>query len=240
MHCRFCHSTELNTQVMNLSFGDITDAVLAANEKMQLPNDKPLLVSFMGLGEPVMNLWNMVDAMLEIRAAYPKNQVRFAFATIMPKIRTTEFFILAQQIKQAALNVKVHLSLHAPFDSVRQQLIPQAGPVVESIIALEWYREHTGNPVEIHYALIEGVNDRPLDAVRLAHWLEGRTIPVKILSFNPKEGEPFQPSPIPVRVSFMEALERDGVTVEFYAPNGRDIGTSCGMFLKERYACTSA
>ena len=111
--------------------------------------------------------------------------------------------------------------------------MPGASPLHGSIEQVKKFMSLTGNSAEIHYALINKVNDRDKDLKMLVELLENTGIPVKFLIYNEKPSVEFAAS---LRVNyFRKVLERRGIKTEFYIPPGRDIGSSCGQFLMDYY-----
>jgi adenine C2-methylase RlmN of 23S rRNA A2503 and tRNA A37 len=111
--------------------------------------------------------------------------------------------------------------------------MPAAMRIEPALAALEFYHKLTGNSVEIHYTLIEGVNDSVDDAYKLGHMLKFRDIPVKILKYN--EREAIQDKSSGNVDEFMNTLKWVGVPVEYYNPPGFDVGSSCGALLLYYY-----
>jgi len=140
-------------------------------------------------------------------------------------------FILANKVLK--LPIKFHLSLHSSDPLVRAKLMPAAAGIDESIQLIEEYSRETNNPVEVHYSLMDKVNDFEDDVLRLVYLLGGKNISVKILYHSEKEFSDLKKSG---RVAlFRKLLEERGVETEFYDPPGRDIGSSCGQFLMTYY-----
>ena len=111
--------------------------------------------------------------------------------------------------------------------------MPAASPVRVGIDLLQEFMAETGNSTEIHYALIDGVNDRVKDMRALIRLIKGHGIPVKFLAYNRKPDRDFEPSK---RVAEMrQMLEAEGIKTEYYNPPGSDIGSSCGQFLMDYY-----
>lgn len=242
MACKFCQTRDIIGKVSVNGFwaGEIVDAVKYAYTHLetQLPI-RPMLVSFMGCGEPLKNDWEMLQAMRGIRSTFAGLQTRFAFATIMPKGSFPTFVKLAEEIKKDNLNVKAHLSLHFTEDVQRNAWMPNAEKILPSLNMLEWYGNYTGNKTEIHYTPIFRVNDREDDAWRLGHMLQWRRMPVKLLQFNSVGEqitiEKYQGSPEDTVKAFRDIVEELHVPTEFYTPPGRDIGASCGQLLVDYY-----
>lgn len=235
MGCRFCHLTEVPNKrpVRSLSKEEIADAVNFAID--QIPKRNPgLLVSYMGAGEPMLNVDGVTGSAKLISENFSlwSTAVRFAVSTIIPKSSLLDSF--TDKLKSSKLNFKLHWSLHSPDEDVRKSLIPNADSIENSIKAIQRYKKETGNPVEVHYTLIDQVNDSGTDATRLSELAVGADLPVKILRFNPKPGADDL-----VRSKkendFAASLTDRHVKVEIYEPPGRDIGSSCGQFRLDYY-----
>jgi 23S rRNA (adenine2503-C2)-methyltransferase len=235
--CKFCFLSDYKLPVRNLQPEEIIKPIEFLIDDMGLlekpKRNRILLISFMGCGEPLMNLKNVIDSAVRIRENYKNDYgiVRFAIATLVPK--PAWLFELTRLVEENDLLLKVHLSLHSPFNEIRKELMPAASNIEQSIFLLERYRKITGNSVEIHYAMIEGVNDRNVDLVKLITIFLGKNIPIKFLAYNEK---PLLEMKESERVEyFREKLSEYGIETEFYIPPGRDIGSSCGQFLMEYY-----
>lgn len=233
--CKFCHLTGLDIPARNLTPDEIVAGIDYVIRDLRLVGgaDRCLLISYMGCGEPLANIEGVIKSADAIRKAYAAayGTVRFAVATLVPKIERLQR--LTGFVKTYRLPVKLHLSLHSPFDAVRSGLMPAAAPVGESLEAVRQFMKGTGNSAEIHYALIDGVNDRDADADELVRLLRDNPISVKFLAYNEKPGLELQRSQ---RIDFMRArLKTAGIPTEYYLPPGSDVGSSCGQFLTEHY-----
>lgn len=235
--CKFCFLTDFDLKVRNLASAEIVAPINHVIENLNLlskPNHNDvLLISFMGCGEPLLNLKNVIGACEQIRNKYSNQYkiVRFAIASLIPTIPLMENCI--RMVKERDLMVKFHLSLHSPCREVRREIMPGATSIEESINQVKLFKHITGNSTEIHYALIDGVNDREIDLKMLIELLQNSEIPVKFLVYNKKPSVEFEASK---RVEyFRKALEKRGIETEFYIPPGRDVGSSCGQFLMDYY-----
>ena len=225
--CKFCHTSDGlgKIEVRNIKHGEIRDAVDRVYHDLDL-GKKLLLVSYMGCGEPLMNQGHVIASMDDIRHYEPNS--RFAIATMIPKAKWSEFFLMTQVVKEKKLNVKLHLSLHFTKDDLRRDWMPNALEILPSLDALQFYRDITGNSVEIHYALIEGVNDLVEDAEELASLVAYRQIPVKLLQYNTRPCLDYVSCQGMRLRLFKETLTNNGVKHEYYVPPGLDVGASCG------------
>jgi 23S rRNA (adenine2503-C2)-methyltransferase len=236
--CKFCHTTEMagKVAVTNLTGFEMADLVEAAWNEAGF-SVQPLLVSYMGCGEPMANHGHILRSMLLLqdRAKILGVSIRYGFATMLPANRTESFREFTYQVAELGLKVKAHLSLHFTNDDQRKEWMPNATPIAESINLLESYRELTKNPIEIHYTLIGGMNDSVRDAEALRYLLTGRNIAVKLLKFNPKADEPAQPPNETWERFFASILTDWDIPVERYDSLGKDIQASCGMFAVTNY-----
>jgi 23S rRNA (adenine2503-C2)-methyltransferase len=241
MACKFCHTTDVlgKIKAANLWSGEIVEGVETAYKELGLAGrPRTLLVSFMGCGEPLENDFEVLQTMRALTSSFSGRVplIRFGMATLMPRCSAGTFVRLAEAVKAEKIPLKVHLSLHFTQDELRRKWMPRAMDIAPSINLLEFYSMYTGNPVEVHYTLIDGVNDSDEDACRLGMLLRGRGVDVKLLRFNPKAGEPYQPTPAE-GVKIFEGMlgEGFGVVSECYNPPGTDIGASCGQFMMDYY-----
>jgi len=240
MGCKFCHLSDYSSKVSDHNiFSDmIYEAVktIYADQGFDMLNMKQmLLVSYMGCGEPLNDFGSTVDSMSLIRRDFQKGMTRFAIATMLPKNKWTHFFSLADDIKYYDLKVKIHLSLHFVDDKIRSEWMPMALDIRSAISALEFYKNITGNSVEIHYALMKDVNDSLKDAVALGKLLDKRDIPVKILKYNEKDSLSVISADEERVAKFRQVLTDFDIINEYYDPPGRDIGSSCGAFMMDKY-----
>ena len=233
MKCRFCLTSDLEGVVLrNLTSQEISGCVRQVYDKQCLGN-RILLVSYMGCGEPLLNWMNVIESMIDINQFQPNS--RFAISTLIPNKNVFEFFKFVEKIQFYGLNVKIHLSLHFTKDEIRREWMPAALNIIPSLDALEFYRDITGNSVEIHYTLIEGVNDSVENAEELSNLVVDRQIPIKLLQYNARPCLEYVSSQDKRLRLFKEELINNCVRHEYYIPPGQDVGASCGAFLIDYY-----
>lgn len=234
MGCKLCHTTDYigKLKVRNFTAEEITGGVRWVCNEMNLHlNTRMLLISYMGCGEPMLNVAHIVDSMIALRGMFSK--IRFAIATMLPETHWVQFFTLTQAVREYALPVKIHLSLHSALEDCRGTLIPRALPIEPSIKALQFYQAATGNAVELHYALIKDVNDSHNDLTALFYLLHKSKIPIKFMPYNEKTTSVWKKGDI--LADYIELLIENGISHEFYTPPGLDVGASCGQFLFDYY-----
>lgn len=235
MGCSFCHLTDYvgKVKLRNMNFSEIIESVDFIYRDLNLVNNRLLLVSYMGMGEAVMNSDNVLISMKKLMQSY--ENIRFGMATSLPKGKWKNFIKIAEVVKESKIPLKIHLSLHYTRDLQRNEFMPGSLNIKPSISALEFYHQITGNPVEIHYTLIKGQNDTIEDSWNLISLIENREIPVKFLRFSPKENDDNEETDKKRISYFREKLEESGIKTEYYEPPGFDVAASCGMFLMENY-----
>lgn len=235
MKCKFCHVTDISDKVIlrNLTSIEITEIVDYIFNDLNLSENKMLLVSFMGCGEPLLNVRNLTDGMNILNKRY--NKIRFAIATSMPANNDKGFQYFISNIKENKLNVKLHLSLHYTNDVDRHEWMPKSENIVKSLENIKSYKEQTNNAVEIHYTLINNVNDRKQDIEFLIENFKNTGICIKFIRYNAKDSINSEETPMEKANDIMKILNLNNVETEYYIPPARDIGGSCGQILTEEY-----
>jgi 23S rRNA (adenine2503-C2)-methyltransferase len=240
MGCKFCHTTDVigKVKIRNITAEEIVRGIrVVCNEQNLHKNQRMLLISYMGCGEPLLNVDNILTSMDMLFAIYGK--IRFAVATMIPATHWVKFFEFTNYIESKKLPVKVHLSLHSAIEETRQYLIPNALSIIPSLDALNFYRTMTGNSVEIHYSLIKDVNDTRKELEELWFYIGDYGFPVKFMPYNKKDSLSFEVGSFDmVKWTYAQAkyqYRNFDSEYEFYNPPGIDVGASCGQFLFEYY-----
>ena len=229
MGCVFCASG-LDGVVRNLATGEILEQMLQL--KRLLPPDERLShLVVMGVGEPLANLDRLLPAL--VIATRPDalgiGARRITISTVgLPKgIR-----------RLAAEHCRYHLavSLHAPDDTLRNQLVPANRKVgIASILAAtDDYFEATGRRVTFEYVLLAGVNDQPEHARGLVALLRGRPALVNLIPYNPVAGLPYRTPAAATSARFVETLEQGGLAVKIRYRKGDRIDAACGQLRSKR------
>ncbi len=229
-HCAFC-ATGQSGYTRNLTAGEIVDQVMTVQEvarnsdlPVASPNYRVSHVVFMGMGEPLLNHEATLKAVRLLNGELGIGMRHLTVSTVgyVPGIRK-----LAQEKLQFTLAV----SLHAPTDDLRRQLIPTMTrwSVAEIIESCREYMQQTGRRVTFEYCLLDGVNDGVAEAHELAWLLRGLSCHVNLIPYNPVHGLGFS-SPPPERIhAFRETLERAGIQLTQRVQRGADIDAACGQ-----------
>ncbi len=222
--CSFCATGALGF-TRNLSAGEIVDQVLHARRR--IPPDEALTnLVFMGMGEPLLNLPNVSEA---IRILVDPKGLALA-----PRRITVSTAGVLPQIGPLLAVAPIHLavSLHATTDEVRDVLVPlnKKFPLAELMATLrEEPLLNRRRPVFFEYTLMDGVNDSLADARRMPRLLEGIAAKVNVIPMNPHADAPYQPPPTAVVDRFTAALHHAGLRVTLRRDRGRDIDAACGQ-----------
>ena len=183
-------------------------------------------VVLMGMGEPLANFRNVVPALDILLDDFgfdlSRRRVTLSTSGLVPQI-----YRLAQQT-----NVALAVSLHAPDDALRNELVPinRKHPIAELLQACWHYLdEQNGRSVTFEYVMLEGVNDSPAQARALARLLKGHRAKVNLIPFNPFPGTRYRRSPAPVIGRFRDELLQRGVLATIRRTRGEDIDAACGQ-----------
>jgi len=178
------------------------------------------------MGEPLANYRNVVPAarilMDDLGFDLSRRRVTLSTSGLVPQI-----YKLAEEC-----NVALAVSLHAPDDELRSQLVPinRRHPIEELLTACWHYiDEQNGRSVTFEYVMLEGVNDSPEQARRLARLLRGHPAKVNLIPFNPFPGTHYRRSPQEAIVRFRDELLKGGVLVTIRRTRGDDIDAACGQ-----------
>jgi 23S rRNA (adenine2503-C2)-methyltransferase len=232
MGCPFCATGQAGL-TRNLSTAEIVDQVvwfagLAASGAV--PGSPPRLsrVVFMGMGEPLANYNRVIDAVRRLTAPAPEG---LGLSQRHITVSTVGLVPAMRRLANEDLAVTLALSLHAPDDDLRDELVPvnERWKVAEVLQAAWDYAARTGRRVSIEYALIRDVNDQPWRADLLGRLLAGKLTHVNLIPLNPTPGSRWDASPKPVEREFVRRLRAAGVATTVRDTRGREIDGACGQ-----------
>jgi 23S rRNA (adenine2503-C2)-methyltransferase len=186
---------------------------------------------FMGMGEPLDNLENVIQA---ISVLTDTNGPAMAVSkiTVSTVGRVDGLRRLAEQVHKPGWHrLGIAVSINAPNDEVRSAIMPinRKYPLAELRAALEQFPRYGGGKFCVEYVLIPGVNDRPEHATQLAAFVAGLPCCVNLIPYNPRRSSPW-PAPEESRVTeFMAQLAAAGAYVKRRRTKGRDLMGACGQ-----------
>lgn len=253
LSCKMCHLTncKIDKPMTPITKEELLEAIKhsVTYKGYKLTDKKNLLISFMGVGEPLLN-FELIKSIYQDENLIKElgyENISYALSTMMP-INNMER--ITNEVNELNIPLKIHFSLHSSHDYIRKQIIPSSKVTIdEALYELFKYRNiisnneeimskyklfhRTTDPVEIHYTLIKDQNDSAFELANLIYVLDKYKIPIKFLRFNPKED---------LKASSRQQVWIDTIKeyipdlrVKTYAPPGKDIGSSCGEFTKHFY-----
>jgi len=227
--CHFCASG-VNGVKGNLSAHQIVEQVMRLNQVLKPAGEHITNVVFMGMGEPLANYANVLQSVhvLHDPAGLNISARKITVSTVgVPQ----KIIVLASE--QLPLNLA--LSLHAPVESLRKQLIPWAEhfSLTDIMNACRHYFDQTGREITLEYILLSGVNDQPEQAKQLAKLCKTIRANVNLIRYNEVAGLPFKRPKSDDVMAFQEILRASGVNAHVRKSRGRDIDAACGQLRRK-------
>jgi 23S rRNA (adenine2503-C2)-methyltransferase len=223
MGCRFCLTAKQGLK-RNLVPSEIVDQVIHVKRSMKEP-DRMTNIVLMGMGEPLANYDAVVKA---LRILVSENGANFSHRKV-----TLSTCGLVPQMKKLGEDITVNLaiSLNAADDDTRSFLMPinQKYPLKELIRACKDFPLPNRRMITFEYILIEGVNDRDTDALKLCRVLSGLRAKINLIPLNSHSGSKMSPPPMERILQFQEVLLRKNFTVIIRKSKGSDILAACGQ-----------
>ena len=230
MGCRFC-ATGKGGLNRSLNVNEIVDQVISVRETM---NRRPTHVVFMGMGEPLLNIHNVLDSIECLTNDIGIGQRKITVSTVGIPHTLPDLAKLAQD-RLGRVRFTLAVSLHAPNQTLRESIIPSASsyPINSLLGDCKKYIEYTGRRVSFEYILLGGLNDKDIHAEQLADLMRGFQSHVNLIAYNPIAEENFKrPSESRVNI-FREILEKKGIAVSIRASRGRDKDAACGQLRRQ-------
>jgi 23S rRNA (adenine2503-C2)-methyltransferase len=228
--CPFCATGELGF-TRDLATAEIVDQVRSAARRLGLRGRRLTNVVFMGMGEPLLNLDRVLEAVSALadpaRFGLGARHITVSTSGVVPGIR--RLTALGPQFTLA-------VSLHAARDPLRDVLVPlnRRWPVAEVVAAARDHATRTGRRVSYEVTLIDSVNDTDADADALAVLLRGDLCHVNLIPMNPVAHTPWVASPMDRIERIAARLRRDAIAVTIRRNRGQEVGAACGQLAAER------
>lgn len=222
--CAFCASGANGFQ-RNLSTAEVVEQLLhllrATTDIDRIHN-----IVVMGTGEPLLNLDNVLAA-LDIAHA----EWAFGIGWRRVTISTVGVPNKIRQLESRGIPVRLAVSLHAPNDEIRSELIPanRKWPIAKILNAADHYASTIRREYTVEYLLLEDVNSRPVHAEMLADLLHGRHCLVNLIRFNKFPGTRFSPASAKTVKQFQTILQRRGIRATVRRSLGEELQAACGQ-----------
>jgi 23S rRNA (adenine2503-C2)-methyltransferase len=232
LDCSFCSTAQQGFN-RNLSVSEIIGQVWRVAKIIGSYGDtgeRPVTnVVMMGMGEPLLNLNNVVPAMElmmdDFGFGMSKRRVTISTSGVVP----------ALDILKEKIDVALAISLHAPNNALRDELVPinKKYPMEEFLAASRRYVENSraNDKVTVEYVMLEGINDSMDQAHELAHALRDTPSKINLIPFNPYPGSPYKRSSNSRIDRFNKVLQEHGFTVIVRKTRGDDIDAACGQLV---------
>jgi 23S rRNA (adenine2503-C2)-methyltransferase len=236
MGCPFCATGQAGL-TRNLSTAEIVAQVVAGERVVHAGTPaQPTATSrisnvvFMGMGEPLANYKNVLGAVRRLSDPVPaglgisQRSITVSTVGLVPAIK---------RLTDEDLSVRLAVSLHAPDDEARDELVPvnQRWKIAEVLDAAWDYAAVSGRRISIEYALIRDINDQPWRADRLGELLAGHLVHVNLIPLNPTPGSKWTASRPGVQEEFVRRVADHGVAVTVRDTRGQEIDGACGQLV---------
>lgn len=230
--CSFCATGKMERK-RNLNFDEIVDQVAMLNEQSEKAYNKKLSnVVFMGMGEPLLNYSNVLQAIDKITSndglAMSPKRITVSTAGVAKMIR---------KLGDDKVRFNLALSLHAATDAKRDSIMPinETNSIDILIEALNHFYNETKNDITLEYILLKDVNDTLRDAEELVKIY--RKIPthlINVIEYNPIDGAAFMKPDEDATKQFTDLLVKHRVNVRVRRSRGKDIDAACGQLANKK------
>lgn len=226
LDCNFCATARLK-RMRNLNPDEIYDQVVAIKEEAETYFNRPLTnIVFMGMGEPLLNYANVIEAIDKITSPEGLGMAarRITLSTVgIPK--------MIKKMADDEVKFNLAISLHSAINETRSRLMPinDVNPLEDLAEALKYWYQKTKRKVTYEYVIWDGINDNEEHARALAKFCKIIPSKVNIIQYNPiDEGEFRQASREAVEM-YVRILENNGIVAKVRKSRGQDIDAACGQ-----------
>ena len=229
MGCVFCASG-LDGVDRNLTSGEILEQMLRLQARLD-EGERISHIVMMGMGEPLANLDQVLGSLATARSkeglGISPRRITISTVGLPPAI---------DRLAKCGVPYNLAVSLHAPTDELRNQLVPVNEKIgVQTILeSADRYFQTNGRRLTFEYVLLGGLNDSSMEAHELVTLLRSRNVLLNVIPYNPVEGLPYH-EPSRARIAqFRQVLEDGGVNVMFRQRKGGEIDAACGQLRRNR------
>ena len=226
LDCKFCATARLK-RMRNLSADEIYDQVVAIKEQAELFFERPLTnIVFMGMGEPLLNYANVVEAIDKITSPKGLNM-----AAKRITLSTVGIAKMIKKIAEDEVKFNLAVSLHSAIDKTRSSIMPinETNSLDELSEALQYWYKKTKRKVTYEYVVWKGINDTEQHANALLNFCKKVPSKVNLIEYNPIDDGEFQQANEEALTMYMDLLERNGITTRIRKSRGKDIDAACGQ-----------
>ncbi|MFI6157798.1 23S rRNA (adenine(2503)-C(2))-methyltransferase RlmN [Kitasatospora sp. NPDC051170] len=232
MNCPFCATGQAGL-TRNLSTAEIVEQIAAGMRSLktgEVPGGEARLsnVVFMGMGEPLANYNRVLASIRRLTDPAPDG---FGLSQRGVTVSTVGLVPAMHRFADEGLSCRLALSLHAPDDELRDELVPvnTRWKVAEVLDAAWNYAEKSGRRISIEYALIKDINDQAWRADLLGRLIRGKRVHVNLIPLNPTPGSKWTASRPEDEREFVRRLQAHGVPTTVRDTRGQEIDGACGQ-----------
>ncbi len=226
LDCEFCATAKLK-RMRNLEVAEIVDQVVLIHRQSLEFTGRPLSnIVFMGMGEPLMNFPNVVEAIRKI--SDPK---ALAMSPRRITVSTSGIPKMIMKLADEKLRVNLALSLHSAIEHKRNDIMPfsKAFSLEEIKNSLIYWHRETGSIITLEYCVWGGINDGKEDIEALLDFCQDVMVKVNIIQYNPIGEGKFARRNIDAEAQYIRALEKNNIPVTVRRSRGADIDAACGQ-----------
>ena len=226
MDCKFC-ATGKDGLKRSLKVGEILGQILFIQNEM---NQKATNIVFMGMGEPLLNMDELLLAIKSINNNLKISQRKITVSTVAIPNRITQLSKFSLQ-RLGKCQFTLAISLHAPNQEIREKIIPSAKSYrITSIVKdCREFVKNTGRRISFEYILLNKINDQIDHADQLSNLIKGFQCHVNLIQYNNVDGVIFERSSSKNSQRFKERLIRNGINVSFRKSRGLEKNSACGQ-----------
>ncbi|MCB0471594.1 MAG: 23S rRNA (adenine(2503)-C(2))-methyltransferase RlmN [Flavobacteriaceae bacterium] len=226
LDCKFCATARLK-KMRNLNPDEIYDQVVAIDQQSRLYHGHKLSnIVFMGMGEPLLNYNNVLEAIGKITSdeGLGMSAKRITLSTVgIPK--------MIKKMADDAVKFNLAVSLHSAIDEVRSKMMPinEKSNLEDLLEALQYWYKKTGSKVTFEYVVWKGINDTQKDADALVAYCKQIPSKVNLIEYNPIDDGAYQQASEQAIQLYVRALEAGNIVVNIRRSRGKDIDAACGQ-----------
>ncbi len=228
LDCTFCATAKLK-RMRNLSVDEIVDQVVEASKQSMTHYGVPLTnIVFMGMGEPLLNYENVLEAIRKITSP-----AGLHFSAKRITLSTAGIPKMIKRLAHDAPRIKLAVSLHAAIDETRSKLMPvnkRTGGLEALKESLQYWYKHTKSPVTFEYLVFKGVNDDDAHIKALVKYAGQIPSKVNLIQYNPTDSfSVYQQADSSVVEKYRRVLKDAGIMATVRRSRGQDIEAACGQ-----------
>ena len=231
LNCTFCATARLK-KMRNLHPDEIYDQVVAIDKQSRLyQNHKLSNIVFMGMGEPLLNYNNVLEAIEKITSdeGLAMSPRRITLSTVgLPK--------MIKKLADDEVKFNLAVSLHSAIDEVRSKMMPinEKSNLAELLESLQYWYAKTQKRVTFEYVVWKGINDKKKDIEALVDYCKKVPCKVNLIEYNAIEEDGFQQADAKAIEYYVRELERNHIIVNVRKSRGKDIDAACGQLANKK------